>query len=87
MNPNSRTEARDQRTAWWQRRSLAIGVILFFVIVVFLIQLYLIDIAIEEHLAERHALALPTFLASGACFLLNLGFLRYLRDLDREKGK
>jgi hypothetical protein len=86
MNPRDREGNRAQQTAWWERRAQAVTVILVFVLVVFLVQLWLLGIAVEEWMAERHGLALPTFLASGFCFLLNLAFLRYLRDLDRDKG-
>ena len=85
MKRHDRKSSGEQR-AWWERRGQAVTVILIFVLVVFLGQLYLITIAIEEWMAERHGLALPTFLASGFCFLLNLGLLRYLYDLDRDKG-
>lgn len=85
----SRRSAADRqgRRIWWERRSQAMVVLLIFVLVLFIIQLWLITIALEEHLAERSALALPTFLASAFCFLINLGLLKYLNDLDREKDK
>lgn len=73
------------RRAWWERRSQAMVVLLSFALVLFLIQLWLITIALEEHLAERSALAWPTFLASGVCFLVNLALLRYVNDLDRRR--
>jgi energy-converting hydrogenase Eha subunit E len=52
---------------------------------VFLMQLWLITIALEAFMAARGELALPTFLASGACFALNLWLLRYVYRIDREK--
>lgn len=73
---------------WWQRRAQALVMLLCLVLALFLIQLWLITLALEEHLAEHSALALPTFLASGGCFLVNLVVLRYIHDLDhrREEG-
>lgn len=73
---------------WWQRRAQALVTLLFMVLALFLIQLWLITLALEEHLAEHSALAIPTFLASGGCFLVNLVLLRYIHDLDhrREEG-
>lgn len=82
MKQSPRAEGR---RAWWERRSQAMVVLLCFALVIFLIQLWLITIALEEHLAERSALAWPTFAASGACFLVNLVLLRYVNDLDRKR--
>ncbi len=75
---------RDPRRAWWEQRSQAISMLMICVLVIFLIQLWLITIALEEYLAARSDLALPTFLASLACFLVNLWLLRYVRDIDRK---
>ena len=73
-----------ERRVWWERRTHAISVLLTFVLLIFLLQLWLMTIALEEHLGAGHALALPTFLASGGCFLLNLRLLKYVNDLDRQ---
>jgi hypothetical protein len=70
---------------WWQRRAQALVMLLFMVLTLFLIQLWLITLALEEHLAEHSALAIPTFLASGGCFLVNLVLLRYIHDLDQRR--
>jgi hypothetical protein len=74
---------RDPRSTRLEQRSQAIVVLMVVVLVLLLIQLWLINIALEEYLAARSGLALPTFLASGACFLVNLWLLKYLYDLDR----
>ena len=68
------------------RRSQAIVTLMIMVLIILLIQLWLITIAMEEYFAARTALALPTFLASGGCFVLNLWLLKYLYDIDREKS-
>ena len=86
MNWRDRESRHEQERAWWERRAQAVTVILVFVLVVFLVQLWILGVAVEEWMAERRGLALPTFLASGFCLLLNLAFLRYLSDLDRDKG-
>ena len=68
------------------RRSQAIVTLMVMVLIILLIQLWLITIAMEEYFAARTALALPTFLASGGCFALNLWLLKYLYDIDRDKS-
>ncbi|WP_309707293.1 DUF6755 family protein [Armatimonas sp.] len=77
-----------KKRVWWQRRAQALVMLLCLVLALFLIQLWLITLALEDHLAEHSALAIPTFLASGGCFLVNLMLLRYIHDLDhrREEG-
>ena len=67
------------------RRSQAIITLMVMVLIILLIQLWLITIAMEEYFAARTALALPTFLASGGLFVLNLWLLKYLYDIDREQ--
>lgn len=74
-----------KQRAWWQRRAQALVMLLCLALSLFLIQLWLITLALEEHLAERSALAWPTFVASGVCFLANLVLLRYIHDLDRRR--
>ena len=54
------------------------------VMVVLLIQLWLITIALESYLAANMTLAVPTFLASGFCFALNLWLLKGLYGLDQK---
>ncbi len=75
-----------EKRAWWERRAHAISVLLVFVLLIFVLQLWMITIALEEHLAARATLAWPTFLASLGCFGLNLWLLKYLNDLDRDRG-
>lgn len=68
-----------------EQRTRAVSVLTIVILLVILIQMWLATIALEEYLAARSTLAVGTFLASGACFLLNLGLLRYLYDLDRAR--
>ena len=74
-----------KKQVWWQRRAQALVMLLCLVLALFLIQLWLITLALEEHLAEHSALAIPTFLASGVCFCFNLVLLRYIHDLDHRR--
>lgn len=64
-------------------RGQSVQTILIVVLVVFLIQLWLITIALESYLAARSGYAVPTFVASGACFAVNLWLLKELLDVDR----
>ena len=61
------------------------AVLMILVMVILLIQLWLVTIALEEYLAAHTALAIPTFAASGFCFLINLWLLKYLYDIDRNE--
>jgi hypothetical protein len=76
---------RDPRFTRLEQRSQAVVVLMVIALVILLIQLWLITIALEEYMAAHSGLALPTFLASGACFLINLWLLKYLYDLDRNQ--
>lgn len=76
---------KDPDLADLEQRASIVQTLMVLVLVVFLIQLWLITIALEEYLAARHTLALPTFLASGACFLINLWLLKYLLDVDKKR--
>ncbi|MEO7718341.1 MAG: DUF6755 family protein [Capsulimonas sp.] len=74
---------KDVRSA---QRTQAIGVVMIFIIVILLMQLWLLTIASEEFLAGHRAMALPTFLASAGCLLVNLWLLRYVNKIDRDSG-
>jgi hypothetical protein len=76
--PGERRKLLDQRTP-------ILNMLMVFVLVVLLVQLWLISIALEEFLAARTALAVPTFGASAFCFLLSLRLLKYVNDLDRKE--
>lgn len=77
---------RDPRTAKKEQASQGVQMLMIFSLILLLIQLWLITIALEEHLAAHTELAIPTFTASGCCFLLNLWVLRTLKILDGEGG-
>ena len=65
-----------------EQSSQIILLLMFVVIIVLLIQLWLITIALEDYLAARTALAVPTFAASGVCLAANLVVLRFLYVVD-----
>ena len=75
---------KDPRLARLEQRSQAVATLMVLVMMILLIQLWLITIALEEFLAAHTALAIPTFAASGVCFLINLWLLKYLYDIDHE---
>jgi hypothetical protein len=65
-----------------ERRTQAVSVAMVIVLVVLLVQFWLLTAAIDHFLARRAGMALPTFLASVACFLVNLRLLRYVVEID-----
>jgi hypothetical protein len=75
----------DPKMAKFEQRAQGVMTLMVMVMVLLLIQLWLLTIALEEYMAARATLALPTFLASAGCFLLNLWLLRYLYALDKER--
>ena len=75
----------DPRLAKLEQRTQSVTTLTILVLVVLLIQLWLLTIALEEYMAARTELALPTFGASCLCFLLNLWLLKYLYDVDRNR--
>ncbi|MCC6729703.1 MAG: hypothetical protein IT208_10240 [Chthonomonadales bacterium] len=75
----------DSRHRDLERRTAPVTMLMMCVLLVLFIQLWLVTIALEEHLAAHSSLAVPTFLASGGCFLLNLWLLRYLYRVERGR--
>ena len=69
------------------QRTQALGLVTVFVLAILLIQLWLLTIAMEDFLAGHKSLALPTFLASGGCLLINLWLLRYVNKIDQDSGR
>jgi hypothetical protein len=75
---------QEPRIARLEQKLQAVSTLMVIVLLIFILQLWLITIALEEYLAARSTLAIPTFLASGVCFAFNLWLLHYLRDVDRS---
>ncbi len=76
--------AVNSKMAKLEQRLNALQTILVMVLALLLIQLWLLNLALEEFMAARHILAVSTFLASGACFIVNLWLLHYIYAVDRE---
>ena len=60
-----------------QRTTIVYGV-LSFVLILVILQLWLLTATMNAWLGHDDAVVWPALLASAACFLLNLGLLRYL---------
>lgn len=58
--------------------------ILSIVLILVVLQLWLLTATMNAYLGGDDAVVWPAAGASGACFLLNLGLLRYLYTLDRS---
>ncbi len=65
-----------------QRMTIALG-ILSIVLVIVVLQLWLFTSTMEAFLGGNNAIALPAWVASVACLLLNAGLFYYLRNLDK----
>jgi hypothetical protein len=74
----------DPRENRLKQRAESVTSLLAGVLLVLILQLWLITVALEAHLAADASVALPTFVASVICFLVNLGLLRYLYQIDRS---
>jgi hypothetical protein len=73
-----RPVTRDQRT-------IVIYGMLAFVLIIVLMQLWLLTATMNAYLGGDEAVIWPAAAASLACFLLNLGLLRYLGRLERTR--
>jgi hypothetical protein len=76
---------KDARLARMEQKTHAVEMVMAFVMLLLLIQLWLLNAAVEAYQAAHAALAIPTFIASMLCFLLNLGALKYLYAIDRKQ--
>ena len=73
---------RHSRFARSQRMTIATG-ILCLVAVIVTLQLWLFTATMEAFLGGNNTVAVPAFLASVVCLLLNAGLFHYIRNLDR----
>jgi hypothetical protein len=67
-----------------QRMTIVYG-ILCIVLVLVVIQLWLLTATMNAYLGGDEAVIWPAALASGLCLILNLGLLRYLYNLERDR--
>ncbi len=70
-----------------EQKLQAISALMIMVMVLLLIQLWLLTLAQQEYLAEKTTLAVPTFVASLGCFIINLWLLHYVNNLDEGEIK
>ena len=75
----------DPKQTRLKQRTESITGLLIGVLLVLILQLWLITVALEAHLAADASVAVPTFAASIVCFLISLGLLRYLYQIDRSR--
>lgn len=75
----------DTRLAQLEQRTQSVLTLMIMALVILLIQLWLLTISLEEFMAARSTLAIPTFAASGFCLLINLWLLRYLNRVDKKE--
>lgn len=67
-----------------QRTTIVYG-ILTFVLVLVILQLWLLTATMNAYLGDDHTVVWPALGASLACLLLNVGLLRYLYVMERER--
>lgn len=66
-----------------QKTTIVYG-ILCIVLVIVVLQLWLLTATMNAYLGGDESIILPAALASLACFLLNVGLLRYLYAMERK---
>lgn len=79
MRPVRRPFTREQRT------SIVQGM-LAFVLILLILQLWLLTATMNAWLGGDETILWPAALVSLFCFLLNLGLLRYLYRMERERS-
>ena len=75
---NKRTFSREQKMPIVQG-------MLAFVLILVILQLWLLTATMNAYLGGDDTVVMPAAGASIACFLLNVGLLRYLRRLDQRR--
>lgn len=76
--PVKRPFTREQRTT-------VVNGMLCFVIILVVLQLWLLTATMNAWLGGDESVIWPAAIASGLCFLLNVGLLRYLNRMERER--
>ena len=77
--PVKRPFTREQRT------NIVYGM-LSFVLILVILQLWLLTATMNAWLGGDESILWPAAIASLLCLLLNLGLLRYLYRMERERG-
>lgn len=65
-----------------QKTTILYGILCILLVLVIL-QLWLLTATMNAYLGGDTVVIWPALIASGICFLLGLGLLRYLNELDR----
>jgi len=68
-------------------RSSSLGALCVMMLIILLVQLWLLSVAVEARIAGHADVTRPSFIASGACFLVNLWLLRWVLEIDRAVQK
>jgi hypothetical protein len=68
-----------------EQRTTIIYSMLGFVLILVVLQLWLLTATMNAYLGGDEAVILPAALVSTFCLLLNLGLLRYLYRMERER--
>ena len=68
-----------------EQRSTIVYGMLGFVVILVVLQLWLLTATMNAYLGDDDGVVWPAAAASLACFLLNLGLLRYLGRLTRRE--
>ena len=74
-----------KRTFTRAQRTPIVQGMLAFVLMLVILQLWLLTATMNAYLGGDATVVLPAAGASVACFVLNLGLLRYLRRLDQQR--
>lgn len=74
-----------QRPFTREQRSTIVYGMLGFVVILVVLQLWLLTATMNAYLGGDEGVVWPAAAASLACFLLNLGLLRYLGRLTRRE--
>lgn len=69
------------------QKMVVVGGILCFVLVIDIIQLWLITATMNSYLGGDSGVPVPAFIVSIICFVLNLGLLKFLYQLDNSTAR
>ena len=75
----------DKRTFSRAQRTPIVQGMLAFALILVVLQLWLLTATMNAYLGGDDGVVVPAAIGSVACFVLNVGLLRYLRRLDRGR--
>jgi Family of unknown function (DUF6755) len=68
-----------------EHRTTIVNGMLAFVLVLVILQLWLLTATMNAYLGGDDSIVWPAAIASGLCLALNVGLLRYLYYIERER--